>query len=263
MLAKRIGQASDKNRVVRVTVGLSLLVHVACGLAFVVVSFWRIDKLKAKEAQITFAAMPSAPPGDPAPAPARPPDAAARKDVRPKRPAETVQPTDQVVPPATDEPQGGPVNPTATTATGGTGDGCEGCDPEGQGATPFAGAQPPGDDPFQGPEPEPPPQPKESKIVPQEALDARLVSDNTKIPLSTATLSQIVAAGQTQVKVRLKLCIDESGVPSSATITSPSGFDSVDDTVRAGVMAWRYRPVRDEGRARQECAIVSFTYNVH
>jgi protein TonB len=244
----------------RWTVALSLLVHAGAALGFVAFSFWKIEKLHAKEDLTQVALGTTAPPpGDPAPAPAAPAEAKLKVET-PKRPDEVVQPTDQKVAP--DSGSGtAPADPNARTAPGGTGDGCDGCDPDGTGEDPFA---PPGHPPGIGTSldrpdtvPEPPAKPA---LVPIGEL--RRVSGDPQIQLPPAALGQVRDAGKTRLEVTALLCVDETGAPESVSFRQPSGFPAVDDAIRAGMRTWRYAPFTVDGRPARACAIVRFTYQL-
>jgi len=60
----------------------------------------------------------------------------------------------------------------------------------------------------------------------------------------------------------VKLCVDETGRPSSITFVKSAGYTQVDDVIRREMAGWRYSPWMVDGLATRACFPVVFQYRI-
>jgi protein TonB len=249
MFAESVAKGPETSRARQWTVALSVIVHVGAAAAFVVFSFWKIDRLAYKDRLPPVRAGVELPYGNPPQA-----KAATPKVPKVKRdPAALAQPSDKKPDPGQADPGGGqtaptgPSDPSAPT--------CEGCSLDGNPEVP------PGitGDPFGGGRPEiPEATPEKPQAVTLETMAARRVSGEEQIQLDASVLAQLPTG---TVQVNVLVCVDTDG-SASATVRRSSGYAAVDDTVARGVRGWRFKPYEVGGVAQRACFMQPFSYQI-
>ena len=227
-----------------VTFATSVAIHAAAGVALLVWSFWKIEKVQAKSIVVTFieVAPPPPPPAAP-PAPPAPPEATHKPRVAVIH--ETVQPVRPVDNHLQIEPPAGSGDPAST-----------GTDANGvAGGTGVPG----GTGPVADTPPAPPPPPT---IVAESVIGAARIAGVREIPLPRAAKMALVAQHRRTTLATVKLCLDTAGVPSRIDIVASTGFADADDEIKAQMSAWRYRPYRVNGLAVPVCTSVVFKYQI-
>ena len=260
MFASSVGIPDGSRRYVRLTVTVSVILHVAAGLGLLVFSFWKISRLSPRAAEVTYFGGSLPPLGDPAPAAAAAPEVTPKKSKPKPRPDETLQPTDktETVPEAP--------SAVATAQTVGTSTGSEdsteglGTGDRGQGV----GDGPPQIEPIEVPgPPDPPPEkPRVPVQVETKVIEGLRIAGTRDIQLPDHVVAVVRANGVSQLQVATTMCTSEDGRPSSVQIDKGSGFAQVDAVIRQGMSGWRYRPWMVNGTAMRACFRVVFNYRI-
>ena len=112
------------------------------------------------------------------------------------------------------------------------------------------------------PPPPPPPPPAPPQILAPTVLEQLRVSGDVKILPDATTKAAIVASGKTRIVAPVKLCVDRTGVVTSAVVLKSTGFPAYDATLKAGVLRWRYQPVVINGAPAPVCSVTTFIYTV-
>jgi hypothetical protein len=86
-------------------------------------------------------------------------------------------------------------------------------------------------------------------------LEAGRISGDKAILPPDRTKYEIAAAGVTEVKVPVKICIDSTGMPVEVKVMRSSDFFAYDMEIINGVASWRYRPV-----PTPICSAIQFIY---
>jgi TonB family protein len=236
--------ARPSRRGLRVTVAVSTLIYGGAIVAAVVASMWTVDRLRPKYVEVTWAA-PAAPPPPPR-AEAAP---AAPRPVSPKR--TTAAPVVALTQPKpTTEPAHAPVEPSEPSS----GEPSTGEPPGGEGGPPGPGV--PGGT---GTEPIAIPAPT---VVSIQTLAALRIAGETQIRLPPQSLRALADEGVHGVDVGVRLCLDAAGAPRSIEVVKGSGSADIDERVREGVSAWRYRPFAVNGRPVPVCTTVVMRYEI-
>jgi protein TonB len=238
-----------KNRKARKWVGVtivsSIVLHVVVLIAFIVHSFWVIDKLAVPERAVELAAAPPPPPPPPPAASAKPKPKKV-KTVKVKAP-EIHQPVkelpkEQPEEPAEEDPGvvGGVEGGIAGGVVGGVLGGVEG------GALGDIKA--------------PPPPPEKPKIVPQVALDKQFLSGERQITPSEEVKNAIRRDGLTRVVGTFKMCVSAGGNISSIDTLKSTGYPAYDRKITGAMRGWQYRPFRVNGKPVPVCTSITFIY---
>ncbi len=78
-------------------------------------------------------------------------------------------------------------------------------------------------------------------------------SDHDKTRIQLSGVERIVAA--------FKVCIDGNGAVQRVVTLRPSGLDSYDQKIEAGIRTWKYKPVLRDGKPIEACTAVTFIYS--
>ncbi len=263
MFASSVGASDGSRRFVRLTVSVSVLLHVTAGIALLVVSFWKITRLTPKSQELVFSGYSQPPEGDPAPAATPSPPAPEQK---PKLPDSTSPVEKKALAEQTPDPETqAEEDPSSQTTTE-----SPGSDPGGGGGLrtdlgiwnggPGVGVGVPEGNPDAGPPP--PPEKDDPAIVEQRVIEAQRIAGTREIQLPDGVLATLRANGTTTLRVSTKLCINEKGEPATISIGGTSGYDQVEPTIRSEMSRWRYRPWVVNGKAMQACFGVTFNYRI-
>lgn len=252
MFTTAVGTKDGSSRFFRLTVAVSIALHVAGGAAFLVASFWKIAKLNPKGQELVFrSTLPSEGSSAPAAAPSTPEkgkiDHGPERQVRPDASHAVASDTPAANPAAT--PGGG--------TPGGIGNGPGG---GGEGIDHAVGVPDVGTDPVDIP---PPPKlPPPTQELAQEQIEGQRVSGDPKIYLPDGVLAMLRGQGVDRLRVVVQLCVDEAGRPSSIVFTPPTGYAQVEAAIRGEMNRWRYRPWVVDGLAARACFPVIFQYRI-
>lgn len=258
MFESTLAPRAPRSRKLAVVVSVGL--HVGLGVALLVSSFWKIDRLEAKNTPVTFVDAP--PPAPPPAAAAPPPPAASHATTRrekPRIPDEIVQPTEvaKEPEPAADEPEAVPEgDPDGETGglVGGKKGGMIGGDPNGEiGGIP--GGLPTG-------QPATPPPTPAAQIVPAVMLEGARIAGTAQILLPDPVRQVMTGQGIRDTKAVVKLCLTTGGVPDRTTILRSTGFPAADARILTEMTSWRYRPTVVNGRPVPVCTSVVFQYRL-
>ncbi|MGE3547315.1 MAG: TonB family protein, partial [Kofleriaceae bacterium] len=91
-------------------------------------------------------------------------------------------------------------------------------------------------------------------------MDAQWLSGERKIYPSDAVKTQMLRDDRRKSVGLLKVCVDQTGVVSSAGVAKSIGYPAYDDRLVAGALRWRFRPMMVNGRAAPFCGMVTFVY---
>lgn len=251
----------------KITLLLSLAVHVTAALAVLAVSFWQIEKVPGTGPVITFdpgvstlMAAPAAPAAAAAPARKKSRRRADKsvKTQRTLRPA-TTQPIDE--PPTSDDDDlddddpldgddddGGTLDGVIDGDRFGKPGGVAGGDPDGvvggdrNGSGGGGGGQP--------------------KLVPEKLLRGRRIAGEDNIYLPDAVAQALFARDVRRIAVTAKMCISRHGVPTTVEFLRSTGYPRADRKLAAGLRKWRYQPFRVRGHSVPVCTVVVLDYTL-
>jgi hypothetical protein len=228
----------------------SIAVHVGIIVALLFLGAWHLDKLDAGPRHIDIGYVPQPPPapeGSPAPKKATPFE---HKHLPP--------PKVIVVPPET--PAKPDTTPEVADPNDGNGNGLGSGSGNGSGEGHGSGDGPCTVDCG-------PPVvatvvvPKKVDLMPG-VLNGLRISGETQFQPSGATKSDMQFHQVDKLRATFQVCLDTSGNVSSARELHPTGYAEYDDTLKAGIAAWRYRPYMIGGQGIPACGIVSFVYTM-
>ncbi len=244
----RVAQASRSSRWRAPIILSGAALHAALFTGMWISGLWKISLVQASDNELTVSVALSPPPMEEASRGAPKP-----KEPTPKRATKAVvqpqdKPPEQAPEPA---PQDGASDGTPTPG-GGTGEGVPGGDPEGVPST-----EPPPPPP---PPAEPPPPPPQPQRVAEKVLEQQRISGDKLIRPDDSTSQRMAREGVSEVRVTLKLCLDEQGRPSSTSVLRSSGYPSYDDKLEREMASWRYRPYTVDGIPSAVCTTVVFLY---
>jgi outer membrane biosynthesis protein TonB len=229
----------------------SIAVHVGLIVALLFLGAWHLDKLDAGRREINIGYVPQPPPapeGSPAPKKATP--------FQHKKPPIT---HDLVVPP--ENPAKPDPTPAVADPNDGNGNGLGSGSGSGSGEGPGSGDGPCTIDcgpPVVEAKAEPP---KKVDLLPT-VLNGLRISGDTQFQPSGATKSDMQFHQVDKLRATFQVCLDTSGNVSSARELHPTGYAEYDDTLKAGIATWRYRPYMVGGQGIPACGIVSFVYTM-
>jgi protein TonB len=231
----------------RVTLTVSVALHVAALAAALVHSVWQVEEMPMPSLQVSLTAAVPPPPPPPPPA-ARKASAESRPKTRPVEP----KPQELVVP--KDTPKDQPKPEAATDADSASDDGEANGQVGGQvgGVTGgvvggVLGAPPP---------PPPPPKPTGPKIVSARIGRGQLLIDpnaeryRVKLPLALARTGETYTA-------MLRLCVSAEGRVTSVQVLKGAGA-ALDGQFPSVMGRWRYRPLIADGVATPFCYVLRY-----
>jgi protein TonB len=236
---------AKRSKWVSVFIFVSIALHAGAGGAFVVRSFWVIEKLEPPDTELSLATAPPPPP--PPPAGSSKPKTEVKKAV--KKTKDTVQPDltkkPEPEPDSVESDQegveGGVEGGVAGGVIGGVLGGVEGGVLGGVGEAP------------------PPKPPAEPKIVPQQALQSSFVSGEREIQPPNDVATQISRSGKTSTGV-VKMCLTAGGAVNRLQVLRSTGYPSYDSRIKSKMRQWKYRPFKVNGKAVPVCTSVTFIY---
>jgi TonB family protein len=227
---------------------VSVAAHIGVGVALFASGIWKLDRLETSGVHDTIGVlMMNAEEGSPPPAAQQKPKLPEPKHIA-KGP---VQPTERPkdTPPTSDSTTSG--NGTNPDAHGMTGDGT-GDAPCTENCAPIASITVPVDVPVV----------KQVRLVAPNVLDMNRISGKTQIEPDYQTKLQMIDDHKLRVVATFKVCIDESGSVSSASLLASTKYSAYDGKLADAVRRWRYRPLMVNGEAYAACAPVTFVYNL-
>ena len=238
--------------------GGSVIIHLAAGSAFLILSFWEINELRRPGGGVAIAGpvMPVAPQGGSA-------KAEPKKLERPKAEVKKVkdrQPSDAKI-----EDQSAAASSSGDSGGNGEGEGTG--DGEGTGeAGPGTGLGI-GLDLCLDPDLcAPPPVPVAAKAEPPQIVPAavlgtlRRTAGEAQIQPPSTTKNAMTRAGQDSVTAILEMCLDKSGAVTRKRVVRSSGYADYDAKLKSGVARWRYEPYRANGKPAAICTQLTFVY---
>ncbi|HYQ46676.1 MAG TPA: energy transducer TonB [Polyangiaceae bacterium] len=240
-------QQAKPTRWRRVTLFVSLAVHVAALSAALVHSVWQVDEMPMPSLQVTLTAAVPPPPPPPPPA-ARKASSESRPKTRPLEP----KPHELVIPKDTPKEQPKP-EPAADSAT-------DNAEPNGQvggqlGGVPggvvggVVGAAPP-------PPPPPPPKPTGPKNVSASIGRGQLLIDPNSEPYRVKLPMVLARSGETYTAM-LRLCVSAEGRVSSVQVLKGAGA-ALDGQFPSVMGRWRYRPLMVDGAPTPFCYLLRY-----
>jgi protein TonB len=228
----------------------SIAVHVGLIVALLFLGAWHLDRLDAGRREVNIGYVPEPPPapeGSPAPKKATP--------FQHKKPPITKS---IVVPPET--PAKPDPSPEVADSNDGNGNGLGSGSGNGSGDGPGIGDGPCTAD-CGPPVVEQKPVVAKVDLLPTVLMGLR-ISGNTQMQPSGATRSDMQFRQLAKLNATFQVCLDASGNVSSARQLHPTGYTEYDDTLKAGIATWRYRPYMVGGQGIPACGIVSFVYTM-
>jgi protein TonB len=233
-----------------VLVTFSGLVHAAVVGAVLIRSYWVIEKVSRPDHEASLSAS-FAPPPPPPPAGSKKPKTVENKVKITKVKQEDVQPTkvDEAKLAASNDQsdeddgvEGGVEGGVAGGVVGGVLGGVEGGVLGGTGTAP------------------PPPEPKAPQIVQQQALEAQRISGEKNIQPPDPVKTAIKRDGKNKIVAVVKMCLTAGGRIDSLKMIKASGYSAYDNTIKAKMKQWKYRPFKVNGKAVPVCSAVTFIY---
>lgn len=92
---------------------------------------------------------------------------------------------------------------------------------------------------------------------------ATRIKGDKKIPLASEATRIMDATDMERFTMRARVCIDESGTPSSVTIVEPSPYEPHNAKVEKEILtSWRYQPATVNGEPVPSCKRVEFAYEM-
>jgi hypothetical protein len=236
---------------VRLTLTVSFAGHLIAGLALVAYSFWKVEKLTVKGAELTFFTPPPAP--KPPAAKKIPP--AQQKQLKTEQKIVKVKSTALVQPPK--EPPKEPPKDvqyvTDDTAAADGGDEAADDGPVDDG----------GDDGGEEEEKEPEKKEEPPQQIAQQSVQGQMICcNNAMIDAPKAVLITATQQGLDKIKMKAKVCFGADGYFKSIQINKASGFPELDEKVRSEVAKWRYKPFSVNGRATSFCFPINFRWDI-
>ena len=111
--------------------------------------------------------------------------------------------------------------------------------------------------------PGPPPSPSTPPVnIAAAMMEGQRLAGTPRIPLPDAVIARLRAANVTRVQAKIKVCVDQGGLPSDITFEQSLGDEGGDAALRASISEWRYRPYVVAGQARAVCFIAIFNYDL-
>ena len=98
--------------------------------------------------------------------------------------------------------------------------------------------------------------------VPASAIEGKRISGVTQIRPDYETQRAMADAGVVETTASFKLCLDTSGVPTSAMRLSSTCFPRYDETIRTRMLTWRYTPYSVDGLPKEVCTQISYLYSI-
>jgi TonB family protein len=87
------------------------------------------------------------------------------------------------------------------------------------------------------------------------------ISGDAAIQPDAETAKTMVATGHAHVITSWKLCVDPTGTPDEVSVIHSSGFVTWDTALAAGMHAWRFEPVTNDGAAVRACTSYTFAWS--
>lgn len=254
MFDRYVQSRTEKRRKwVTITITTSLIVHVAVGIALVIYSFWKIERLQPRYVAVSFRASDiPAPPAPPPPPP--PPPKKTTATVKKIKLAELVQPPKEM--PTEDQPV------EEAAAGEGVEGGVEGGGGDGVLGGVLGGVEVEALKTNVPPPPPPPPPPEKPQIVPAVMLRGNRVAGNEQISMPDSVKQIMAVQGIKTTTAAIKLCLSAEGSPSSINWIKRSGYPDLDSKIELEVRQWRYRPWNVNGRAVPICTSVTFNFRL-
>jgi periplasmic protein TonB len=251
MFERYMGAKQEKpNKWVSLTITVSAALHVVGGIALLIYSFWKIDKLPVKDTSVLYMAAQMATPPPPPPPPPPPKKSSVKKDIVKPKSTEVVQPNKNAPKPEPEEAdnddegvEGGVAGGVKGGVIGGVEGGVVGGVEGGVGTA------------------APPPAPAVQNIA-QQMLEGQRIAGDKMIQLGDQNNTMLRNQGVSKMTVRVKMCIATDGSPRSVEFTKGSGYAEVDARIRGEMNKWRYRPYMVNGKPMVACFPVTFNYTI-
>lgn len=233
-------QQTARPRGRRLTLSVSLALHVVALTYGVVMSLWHVDELPLPAVHVTLAS--SAPPPPPPP----PPPASRSSETKPKKKPFEPKPNVIVQPKEAPQPQ-----PTQADEP------AEADEPEGQAGGEQGGVAGGVVGGVVGGTP-PPPAPKDSgpKLVSAQVAKGQLLIDPNQ-PQYRVSLPAMLARGGLTYFAVLRVCVSAQGAVSGVQIVRPAG-PAIDPQIPGVLARWRYRPLLLDGKPSPFCYMLKY-----
>ncbi len=251
--------SAPKSKYRHLLAGGSVIVHLAAGSAFLILSLWEIQELRRPSRGVAMASALTLPaPQGGSAAKSEP------KKLEPKPQVKKVknrQPRDS-------KPAESSKADTSGGESGGNGEGegtgaGEGTGPEGPGKGLGIGIDICVDPDLCAPPPIPIAEEVETpEHVPSAVLGTlRRTAGEAQIQPPSATRNAMSRAGKSSTKAILLMCLDKSGAVTRKQIVRSSGYAEYDAKLQSGVARWRYEPYRANGKPAAICTQLTFVYH--
>lgn len=233
----------------RVTLTVSLGLHLGALAVGIIYSIWRVDEMPMPAIQVMLADAPPPPPPPPPPAKAKKSPTAAKPRPKPAAPGELVQPkldkddTKQVEKPAEQEGRGGGVE-------GGIEGGVEGGVLGGVVGSPPHAAPPP-----------PPPKPVAPKVISATKGHHQLAINPNAPPYCCVKIPRSMEQAGASISARLRVCVTADGQVNHVQVVDGAG-GGIDAQIPNFVRRWRYTPYLDQGVPVPFCYVFRYEMNV-
>lgn len=115
------------------------------------------------------------------------------------------------------------------------------------------------------PPPPPPPPPRSTphgaQIAPLAAVEGQRIAGRKDLAPDDKVKLAMRNAGKDRLVVPIKMCLDATGTPTTASLLKSSGYPSYDALLTSTITkTWRYRPFMINGHATPVCTAVTFIY---
>lgn len=228
----------------------SIAFHVGLIIALLFLGAWHLDKLEAGRRDVTIGYVPPPPPaseGSPAAKAAKPFEHKKHITHDLVTPPETpAKPDTATVPDTTDGQSGNGLG-------SGSGDGSG----TGPGITDGPCTADCGPPVVEAPKPVP-----QKVMLPPTVLMGLRIAGNTQMQPSGGTKSDMQFRQVEKLNATFQVCLDASGNVASSRQLHATGYAEYDDTLKAGIATWRYKPYMINGQGIPACGIVSFVYTM-
>jgi protein TonB len=257
MFDRYMGARQEKrSKVFRLILIVSGILHGIGFVAAIIWSFWKIDRLTVKDSSVLYmaAAMSSPPPPPPPPPP--PKKSSTKTEVKQIKPTEIIQPPKEIkeLPKAQEESseddgeEGGVEGGEKGGVVGGVIGGVVGGEIGGE---------------LGGELGVPVPPPAAPTAVPQQLLEGSRIGGQKIINLTAPMLTTLKNQGLPKLTVKVKMCLDENGSPSSVDVTKGSGYPDIDALISSTMRStWRFKPTVVAGKAVKVCTPFIFNYQI-
>ena len=110
--------------------------------------------------------------------------------------------------------------------------------------------------------PSPPPKPSPTKLVPAIELEKYRIAGERRPALPAGARRLAIRDKVDRFNIGVRLCLAESGTPSSVTLLKGSAYDDANAKILADVRQWRFKPYLVGGKPTAVCTGLLFIYQL-